>query len=110
MSAPLQSPPLLIHLLFLHSLLFVALFNFTNFPLLPLFTPRPSFLSLNHNHIKKASLDPLWVQAMESEIQALQANNTWTEVERASIDFTDTFSLVVKMSTIRTIIALAAQK
>ena len=47
---------------------------------------------------------------MEFEIQALQANNTWTEVERASIDFTDTFSLVVKMSTIRTIIALAAQK
>lgn len=41
-----------------------------------------SFLSLTEpTSCKQASLDPLWVKTMESEIQALHANNTWNEVE-----------------------------
>lgn len=96
----------------------------------------------------QAAKDPLWVQAMDSEIQALQNNNTWElvslphgkkpvgckwvykiklkangSVERYKarlvakgytqeygIDFHDTFSPVVRLTTIRCILALVAAK
>ncbi|XP_019235872.1 PREDICTED: uncharacterized protein LOC109216195 [Nicotiana attenuata] len=92
--------------------------------------------------------DPRWVEAMKSEIAALEANHTWEvvslppdkvpigykwifkvkykatgEVERfkarlvakrfsqqEGIDYQETFSLVVKMVTVRTILSVAASE
>jgi hypothetical protein len=95
---------------------------------------------------KEASQVPCWIQAMNSEIDALRQNNTWILVDKAphmkpignkwvykikhkadgtverykarlvakgynqveGLDFFDTFSLVAKITTIRTLIALAS--
>ncbi|KAG8500212.1 hypothetical protein CXB51_004384 [Gossypium anomalum] len=59
--------------------------------------------------------DKRWIEAMQQEIQALEANGTFKARLVAKgynqhewIDFYDTFSLVVKQVTVRIIISLAA--
>jgi len=109
-------------------------------------------LHLDHLHepssYKEAAISPHWVKAMPAELDALKANQTWTEVDlppgkkaisskwvykvklkvdgslkrykaqlvirgntqKEGIDYTETFFPVVKMTTIKTIIALVASR
>ncbi|XP_074299740.1 uncharacterized protein LOC141630896 [Silene latifolia] len=67
------------------------------------------------NSFKEAICDPKWKQAMEEEIAALEANNTWSIVDLPSnktaigwIDFAETFAPTVKMVTVRTFLTIAA--
>ncbi|CAL8175262.1 unnamed protein product [Prunus armeniaca] len=77
----------------------------------------------------EASKDKAWKKAMEIEMEMIEKNETWELVDRPSdkpkhkarlvvkgyaqkpgIDFNETFALVARLDTIRTLIALAAQK
>ncbi|XP_071699281.1 uncharacterized protein [Rutidosis leptorrhynchoides] len=125
--------------------------NLVSYSSLP--TSHHAFLVHNSRHTEpcyynEASKHPHWVHAMNIEIDALQANNTWEvcdlplgkkalgnhwvykvklksdgSLERykgrlvvqgnhqcAGVDFFDTFSPVIKMATVRSILALAASK
>lgn len=97
---------------------------------------------------KEASSHPLWAQAMQTEIQALNANHTWDLIpfppnknpigskwvykvklesdntlerckarlvekgynQKFGIGYEETFSLVIKMSIVRTLLSVAASK
>ncbi|KAI5342684.1 hypothetical protein L3X38_010560 [Prunus dulcis] len=72
---------------------------------------------------EEAVKDEAW-KAMENEIEMIEKNKTWELVDRPTdkpvvakgysqkpgIDFTETFVLVARLDTIRTLVALAAQK
>ncbi|GKB96948.1 ribonuclease H-like domain-containing protein [Tanacetum coccineum] len=64
---------------------------------------------------EEAILDNNWIDAMNAEIEALNKNHTWEITELPAnrkaigIDFDETFSPVVKMSTVRCLIALSVK-
>ncbi|KAB2625790.1 hypothetical protein D8674_017450 [Pyrus ussuriensis x Pyrus communis] len=71
---------------------------------------------------EEAARDLSWMKAMQAELDMIERNNTWMLVDRPSnkpvigvkwkpgIDFNETFAPVARLDTIRTLIALAAQK
>ncbi|KAB2608298.1 hypothetical protein D8674_011466 [Pyrus ussuriensis x Pyrus communis] len=73
-------------------------------------------------NFEEAALDLSWMKAMQTELDMIERNNTWMLVDRPSskpvigvkwkpgIDFNETFAPVARLDTIRTLIALAAQK
>nr|GEW39004.1 mitogen-activated protein kinase homolog MMK2 [Tanacetum cinerariifolium] len=62
----------------------------------------------NPSHALK---DPNWRNAMYDEYNALVKNGTWLLVPRpAGVDFHETFSLVVKLATIRMVLSLVVSR
>ncbi|KAB2602155.1 hypothetical protein D8674_003160 [Pyrus ussuriensis x Pyrus communis] len=73
-------------------------------------------------NFEEAALDLSWMKAMQTELDMIERNDTWRLVDRPSskpvigvkwkpgIDFNETFAPVARLDTIRTLIALAAQK
>ncbi|RVW58020.1 Retrovirus-related Pol polyprotein from transposon RE1 [Vitis vinifera] len=67
---------------------------------------------------EEAIKDEDWRKAMEKEIDVIEKNETWQLVEKPKdkeiigpgVDFHETFAPVARLDTIRTIIAVAAQK
>ncbi|GKB12493.1 ribonuclease H-like domain-containing protein, partial [Tanacetum coccineum] len=61
---------------------------------------------------EEAILDSNWVDAINAEIEALNENHTWEITDlppnrKEGIDFDETFYRVVKMSTVRCVVALS---
>ncbi|GJW83459.1 putative RNA-directed DNA polymerase [Tanacetum coccineum] len=77
---------------------------------LPIHTVRRSS-SIEPTCYEYAILDNNWIDAMNAEIVALNKNQTWIITDLPAnikaIDFDETFSPVVKMSTVRCLIALS---
>ncbi|RVW75660.1 Retrovirus-related Pol polyprotein from transposon RE2 [Vitis vinifera] len=83
-------------------------------------------LDIEPHTVNQALIDPKWRQAMNDECDALVRNGTWELVpftsmykarlvakgfhQRSDMDYHDTFSLVVKPTTIRLVLSLAASK
>nr|GEX21404.1 ribonuclease H-like domain-containing protein [Tanacetum cinerariifolium] len=69
---------------------------------------------LPHSHVH-ALRDPNWIEAMLDEYNVLITNGTWVLIPRPAnvnvgIDCDETFSLIVKPATIRTILSLAISR
>ncbi|KAI5336309.1 hypothetical protein L3X38_015576 [Prunus dulcis] len=70
---------------------------------------------------EEADLDESWRNAMKAELEMIEKNNTWKLRNKAKlmakgysqkprIDYNETFAPIARLDTIRTLIALAAQK
>ncbi|XP_068663093.1 uncharacterized mitochondrial protein AtMg00810-like [Aristolochia californica] len=75
-------------------------------------------ISTKPKEFKSAAKNPTWLAAMDEEVRALQNNRTWILVHRPTntnigyteipgLDYTDTFSLVVKATTVWVVLSLA---
>ncbi|KAI5355814.1 hypothetical protein L3X38_008709 [Prunus dulcis] len=67
---------------------------------------------------EEAIKDAAWQKAMEAELEMIEKNETWEiarlvakgYTQKPGIDFNETFAPVARLDTVRTLIALAAQK
>ncbi|XP_019244384.1 PREDICTED: uncharacterized protein LOC109224252 [Nicotiana attenuata] len=99
-------------------------------PIAPSLSPAPSSVSaagLEPQACHQAASIPAWQEAMRKEFEALKANDTWSIVELPperyearlvvrgdtqveGVDFNETFSPVIKFSTVKCLIAVAMKR
>ncbi|CAL2228453.1 unnamed protein product [Prunus armeniaca] len=58
----------------------------------------------------EAAQDKSWLKAMEDELQMIEKNVAKGYAQKPGLDYNETYAPVARLDTIRTLIALAAQK